>query len=156
MTSISLKTPLHLGVPPVLITVLGQAICKWALCTYSLSVFSSLLCIRCCHRLCHCIPRIEWVSLEWAPFTSFPFWIKFHHSYDRYWMGRCCWSDLIRTCRTMGRLIWFHVPLRVDKDGTVSEDSASRVMREKRLALELIEGYALNLRLLYEVPPFIV
>lgn len=71
--------------------------------------------------------------------------------YDRYWMGRTCWSDVIRNSRTLGRLIWFHVPPRVS--AKTAEETASgkidrssteliKVMAEKRMALDLIEGYA--------------
>ncbi|KAJ3730987.1 UPF0187-domain-containing protein [Lentinula guzmanii] len=33
--------------------------------------------------------------------------------YDRYWLGRSVWGDLIRNTRTMGRLVWYHVPPRL-------------------------------------------
>lgn len=55
-------------------------------------------------------------------------------------MGRCCWSDLVRTCRTMGRLVWFHVPLKTEKGEKATDDTTFKIMREKKLALELIEG----------------
>jgi len=71
--------------------------------------------------------------------------------YDRYWMGRVCWSELIRNSRTMSRLIWFHVPPLVSQK-TASEIASGkldrsreeqlRVMEEKRHALDLIEGFA--------------
>lgn len=69
--------------------------------------------------------------------------------YDRYWQGRSAWGDLARTARTLSRLIWIHVPLKlvpvqVNSDGTspeVDTHVAKRVMIEKRLALDLIEGY---------------
>ncbi|KAL5510942.1 hypothetical protein ACEPAG_4699 [Sanghuangporus baumii] len=32
--------------------------------------------------------------------------------YDRYWLGRVSWSDIIKNSRTLSRLIWIHVPLR--------------------------------------------
>ncbi|KAI5118413.1 hypothetical protein M0805_002865 [Coniferiporia weirii] len=62
--------------------------------------------------------------------------------YDRYWMGRCCWSDLIKNSRTMSRLIWIHVPLLTQKGPSSNEAIIVRkIMREKRLALDLIEGF---------------
>ncbi|KZT22528.1 hypothetical protein NEOLEDRAFT_1097736 [Neolentinus lepideus HHB14362 ss-1] len=75
--------------------------------------------------------------------------------YDRYWMGRCCWSDTIRNIRTLARLIWFHVPPRLtvktqeEIDSGVmkrGEEEMRRVMGEKRLALELLEGVAVAIK----------
>ncbi|KAF8058525.1 Bestrophin, RFP-TM, chloride channel-domain-containing protein [Lyophyllum atratum] len=75
--------------------------------------------------------------------------------YDRYWLGRTCWSDVIRNARTMGRLIWFHVPPRLS--GKTPEEMASgkierssqellKVMAEKRVALDLVKGFAVALK----------
>ncbi|KAF8971759.1 Bestrophin, RFP-TM, chloride channel-domain-containing protein [Flammula alnicola] len=70
--------------------------------------------------------------------------------YDRYWMGRTGWSDVIRNARTLGRLFWFHVPPRLTaktpeeiETGRVqrSTQELNKVMAEKRMALDLIEGY---------------
>ncbi|KIK69657.1 hypothetical protein GYMLUDRAFT_34048 [Collybiopsis luxurians FD-317 M1] len=75
--------------------------------------------------------------------------------YDRYWMGRTAWSDVIRNCRTMGRLLWYHVPPRLtpktaEEIATGKMDRTPqelmKVMAEKRLALDLIEGYAVALK----------
>jgi putative membrane protein len=76
--------------------------------------------------------------------------------YDRYWTGRTAWPDVIRTSRTLSRLIWFHVPLRLvpeTKDVKKDEDdkkaqaesnktaeNAKRVMIEKRMTLDLVEA----------------
>ena len=70
---------------------------------------------------------------------------------------------MIRTTRTFARLVWFHVPLRVDDGSDASSRSVvdvvggivsngkeknekmkvvHRVMAEKRMALDLIEGCA--------------
>jgi len=67
-------------------------------------------------------------------------------------MGRVCWSDLIRTSRTMGRLIWFHVPPLV-RQKTAEEIATGKAMRtteelmkvmaEKRIALDLVAGYVI-------------
>ncbi|PPR04269.1 hypothetical protein CVT26_004059 [Gymnopilus dilepis] len=71
--------------------------------------------------------------------------------YDRYWMGRSYWGDVIRNTRTLGRLIWFHVPPRVSpktaeeiQSGTLqrSEEEMNKVMAEKRMALDLLEGFS--------------
>ncbi|KAF5349799.1 hypothetical protein D9758_010167 [Tetrapyrgos nigripes] len=75
--------------------------------------------------------------------------------YDRYWMGRTTWSDVIRNSRTIGRLIWFHVPPRLTPK--TPEETASnqvvrpaaemgKVMAEKRMALDLVEGFAVSLK----------
>ncbi|KAJ7231320.1 UPF0187-domain-containing protein [Mycena rebaudengoi] len=73
--------------------------------------------------------------------------------YDRYWMGRTTWSDVIRNARTCGRLIWYHVPLRVSPreageaiGSRRSEEEMQRVMQEKRAALDLVEGFVVALK----------
>ncbi|KAJ6537393.1 Bestrophin, RFP-TM, chloride channel-domain-containing protein [Mycena vulgaris] len=69
--------------------------------------------------------------------------------YDRYWMGRTAWTDIIRNARTTSRLIWYHVPLRLSPRTTDEAIGARRppqemlkVMAEKRMALDLVEGFA--------------
>ncbi|KAF5312327.1 hypothetical protein D9619_002547 [Psilocybe cf. subviscida] len=75
--------------------------------------------------------------------------------YERYWLGRTCWSDVMRNSRTLGRLIWFHVPPRLTaktpeetKTGHLlrSTHELNKVMSEKRMALDLIEGFAVALK----------
>ncbi|KAF4616911.1 hypothetical protein D9613_008399 [Agrocybe pediades] len=72
--------------------------------------------------------------------------------YDRYWTGRTCWSDIMRNSRTLGRLVWFHVPLRTgpkaaDPPNEVQDLEVKRkVMNEKVLALDLIEGFSVALK----------
>lgn len=75
-------------------------------------------------------------------------------SYDRYWMGRSSWSDIIRNARGISRIIWFHVPPRVSPrtpeeiaTGTTkrSKEEMQKIMDEKRMALDLVEGYAIIL-----------
>ncbi|KAJ7482182.1 Bestrophin, RFP-TM, chloride channel-domain-containing protein [Mycena galericulata] len=75
--------------------------------------------------------------------------------YDRYWMGRGAWSDVIKNSRTMGRLIWYHVPVRLTPK-TREEEISGRAMRslqelnkamaEKRMALDLVLGFAVALK----------
>jgi ion channel-forming bestrophin family protein len=69
--------------------------------------------------------------------------------YDRYWMGRTAWSDVMRNSRTISRLVWFHVPPRLTPktpeevaSGQVVRPAAEmgKVMAEKRVALDLIVG----------------
>lgn len=66
-------------------------------------------------------------------------------------MGRTYWSDIIRNSRTLGRLVWFHVPARISpktleetQSGRVerSPQELNKVMSEKRIALDMIHGYA--------------
>lgn len=75
--------------------------------------------------------------------------------YDRYWMGRTYWSDVIRNSRTIGRLIWFHIPPRLTpktsketEQGQVLRPAAelNKVMAEKRMALDLVEGFAVAVK----------
>ncbi|KIY65215.1 UPF0187-domain-containing protein [Cylindrobasidium torrendii FP15055 ss-10] len=75
--------------------------------------------------------------------------------YERYWMGRTCWSDVIKNIRTMSRLIWFHVPPTVTprtsaelESGKLarSKEELLKVMAEKRTALDLAEGFCVALK----------
>ncbi|KAI0090860.1 Bestrophin, RFP-TM, chloride channel-domain-containing protein [Irpex rosettiformis] len=88
--------------------------------------------------------------------------------YDRYWQGRSCWSEVMRTSRTCARLIWFHVPLSFsppmsnssqsaskdgrqeneggDQEGESREKEVHRIMAEKRMALDLVEGFSVALK----------
>ncbi|KAJ7157849.1 Bestrophin, RFP-TM, chloride channel-domain-containing protein [Mycena crocata] len=75
--------------------------------------------------------------------------------YDRYWMGRAAWSDVIKNSRTMGRLIWYHVPPRLTvktAEETIkgqvmrSPQELSKAMAEKRMALDLVLGFAVALK----------
>ncbi|EPQ55356.1 UPF0187-domain-containing protein [Gloeophyllum trabeum ATCC 11539] len=75
--------------------------------------------------------------------------------YDRYWMGRSYWADAIRNVRTLARLIWYHVPPRMtaktqeEIDSGVmkrGEEEMRRVMAEKRLALELLQGFVVAMK----------
>ena len=71
--------------------------------------------------------------------------------YDQYWMGRTAWSTVVKNIQTLSRLIWFHVPLRLTPKTpqdlaqpiapSRSKEEVETVMGEKRLALELLEGY---------------
>jgi predicted membrane chloride channel (bestrophin family) len=72
--------------------------------------------------------------------------------YDRYWMGKTAWGDVIRNTRSLGRLIWFHVPLLLTAKtadelttGKVQRPVAElkKVMAEKNMALDMVEGYVL-------------
>ncbi|TDL16636.1 UPF0187-domain-containing protein [Rickenella mellea] len=113
VTVVSLKTNYYMGVPPVMITVLGVVI-------------------------------------------GFVIAYRASSGYDRYWMGRCCWSDITRTSRTFGRLAWIHVPLNLANTPSVHKDEGKedgkriqemqQVMREKRMALELVEGFSVALK----------
>jgi len=67
-------------------------------------------------------------------------------------MGRTAWGDVVRNARTLSRLIWFHVPLRLTpktadeiSSGKVNRpvSELNKVMAEKRMAMDLIEGRVL-------------
>ncbi|KAF5392984.1 hypothetical protein D9757_001166 [Collybiopsis confluens] len=75
--------------------------------------------------------------------------------YDRYWQGRTAWSDLIQHSRTLGRLVWFHVPPRLTprtaeeiSTGIMNRTNSElmKVMAEKRMALDLILAYAVAMK----------
>ncbi|KAJ7865047.1 UPF0187-domain-containing protein [Mycena olivaceomarginata] len=71
--------------------------------------------------------------------------------YDRYWMGRTAWTDVIRNARTMARLIWYHVPPRLTPNvpgvsNVRTPQEMGKVMAEKRMALDLVEAFAVSLK----------
>lgn len=115
--------------------------------------------LRCCDRFRYLVSNYVWVSgMRPAEMVC----VSLLRSYDRYWQGRTSWSDIMRTSRTCARLIWYHVPLRMgpapkkddngrpivplEDKGKASEQErvreVRRLMAEKKMALELIEGYA--------------
>ncbi|EIM91945.1 UPF0187-domain-containing protein [Stereum hirsutum FP-91666 SS1] len=117
VTIVSMKTNIYLGIPNVMLTVLGVVI-------------------------------------------GFVISYRAMSGYDRYWTGRSAWSDIMRNARTFTRLIWFHVPLRLSPRTdaeTASEARGERlemrgrkevgvVMREKRMALDLVDGFVVALK----------
>lgn len=75
--------------------------------------------------------------------------------YERYWMGRTYWSDIIKNSRTLGRLVWFHVPARLSpktpeeiQSGRCerSPQELNKVMSEKRIALDMIHGFSVAVK----------
>ncbi|KAH9991200.1 Bestrophin, RFP-TM, chloride channel-domain-containing protein [Russula compacta] len=86
------------------------------------------------------------------------FVISYHASSggDRYWLGRTAWSDVVKHIQTSTRLIWFHVPLRLTPKTpqelaqlvapSRSKEEAETIMKEKRAALDLLEGFAVSLK----------
>ena len=48
----------------------------------------------------------------------------------------------VMNSRTLARLVWFHIPLRLQasKDG-VTKEEAERVLEEKRVFIDLIAGF---------------
>jgi len=75
--------------------------------------------------------------------------------YDRYWMGRTSWSDIVRNARGISRIIWFHIPSRLSPrtpdevaEGVSkrSQEEMLKVMAEKRMALDLVEGFVVALK----------
>ncbi|KIO26828.1 hypothetical protein M407DRAFT_234083 [Tulasnella calospora MUT 4182] len=65
---------------------------------------------------------------------------------DRYSQGRAMWGDVIKTSRTLSRLIWFHVPPRMTSSGEPTHEEINQAIAEKKAALGLIEGYAVALK----------
>ncbi|KAF8878943.1 Bestrophin, RFP-TM, chloride channel-domain-containing protein [Infundibulicybe gibba] len=63
--------------------------------------------------------------------------------YDRYWMGRTCWSDVIRNARTTARLIWFH---KAAQQTSQQEWEEAEEVMEKLAALDLVEAFAVSLK----------
>jgi hypothetical protein len=71
--------------------------------------------------------------------------------YDQSWMGRTAWSNVVKNIQTLSRLIWFHVPLRLTPKTpqelaqpvapSRGKEEVETVMREKQMALELLQGY---------------
>ncbi|KAJ7041137.1 UPF0187-domain-containing protein [Mycena alexandri] len=65
--------------------------------------------------------------------------------YDRYWMGRAAWSDVIKNARTYG-------PPYLTAEETISgqvmrsSQELNKVMAEKRMALDLVLGFAVALK----------
>lgn len=73
------------------------------------------------------------------PFAPFA-----HSSYDR------CWVGCIRNSCPIGRLIWHHIPLQLTwKPETTHERRV--VMAEKRMAINLTEGFVVVLTIIAEV-----
>ncbi|KAE9404912.1 UPF0187-domain-containing protein [Gymnopus androsaceus JB14] len=75
--------------------------------------------------------------------------------YDRYWQGRSAWTSVIQDSRALGRLIWYHVPARLTprtaeeiSTGIMNRTSSEllKVMAEKRMALDLILGFAVAMK----------
>ena len=100
------------------------------------------LAYRCCDRFRDLLPRVKRVRSSLALDTG-PFDDVF--SYDRYWMGRTAWSEVTRNIRTLSRLIWLHIPLRMTPKASPTEESRpvqeiNQVMKEKRKAIDLLEG----------------
>lgn len=102
VVTVSMKTEYNLGIPAVLLTVLGVVI-------------------------------------------GFVISYRAMSGYERYWMGRTCWTDVVRTSRAMGRLVWYHVPVRTKAHGPdmSAEDKqrdSKKAMKEKYNAMNLIEA----------------
>ncbi|TBU26521.1 Bestrophin, RFP-TM, chloride channel-domain-containing protein [Dichomitus squalens] len=111
VVTLSMETRVHLGIPNVMLTLLGVVI-------------------------------------------GFVISYRASSGYDRYWQGRSSWSDIARTTRTLTRLIWIHIPLKIvpaatGADGKSDEVDASvarHVMAEKRVALDLVEGFVVAVK----------
>ncbi|KAL4246288.1 Voltage-dependent anion channel-forming protein YneE/VCCN1/2-like protein [Abortiporus biennis] len=116
VVTITLKTRYNLGIPNVMLTLLGVVI-------------------------------------------GFVISYRASSGYDRYWQGRSIWSEIMRTSRSFGRLIWFHVPLRLspksnnsintDQSTTTVKERSEEVkqtMAEKRMALDMVEAFSVAVK----------
>lgn len=56
------------------------------------------------------------------------------------------WGDVIKTSRTMSRLVWIHLPPRLDATKEATHDETKLVIAEKKAALGLIEAFAIALK----------
>ncbi|KAJ3973053.1 Bestrophin, RFP-TM, chloride channel-domain-containing protein [Lentinula raphanica] len=77
-------------------------------------------------------------------------------AYERYWLGRSAWGDLMKTSHTISRLIWYHVPPcrtprtseeRATGEWKRPEQELLDVMEEKKLSLDLVEGFSVAVKL---------
>ncbi|KAJ4490273.1 hypothetical protein J3R30DRAFT_3693838 [Lentinula aciculospora] len=76
-------------------------------------------------------------------------------AYERYWLGRTAWSDLMKTSHSISRLIWYHIPPcktpRTSEERSIGEwkrpeQELLDVMNEKKMALDLVEGFSVALK----------
>ncbi|KAF9066766.1 Bestrophin, RFP-TM, chloride channel-domain-containing protein, partial [Rhodocollybia butyracea] len=77
--------------------------------------------------------------------------------YDRYWMGRMAWSDVMKISHIMARLIWYHIPpcktprtaeerMAGPGEWKRPEQELLQVMTEKVMALQLLEAFSVALK----------
>ena len=124
VVTLSMETRIHLGIPNVMLTLLGM------------------------YTVVECRARNRGTDSRPGVVIGFVISYRASSGYDRYWQGRSSWSDIARTSRTFTRLIWMHIPLKIaptttDANGKsveVDVSVARHVMAEKRVALELVEG----------------
>lgn len=126
VTAISLRTKVDLSIPAVMLTVMGAS------ASFHLSA------------------RKQNDLSSAGVVIGFVISYRASSAYDLYCVGRTAWSDVVKNTLTLTRLIWFHVPLRLTPkppDGLVervslpSREEINTVMREKQVALDLLEGY---------------
>ncbi|TEB37921.1 UPF0187-domain-containing protein [Coprinellus micaceus] len=118
------------------------------------TLFAALITTLCMRGILHLeIPNIMLTVL--GVVIGFVISYRASSGYERYWLGRGYWSDIVKHSRTISRLIWFHVPLRLspktpeEVQSGQSERSVkemSKVMAEKKMALDLLHGFALAVK----------
>jgi predicted membrane chloride channel (bestrophin family) len=86
---------------------------------------------------------------------------RFSSGYERYWSGRSAWTAIIRNSRTFARMVWLHVPPRVElgtpeQTGITEEKAGVGAMEEKKVAMNMIRAFSLALKhhLRGEVSPY--
>jgi hypothetical protein len=126
VTAISLRTKVDLSIPTVMLTVMGAS------------------------ASFHLGARKQIDLSSAGVVIGFVISYRASSAYDLYCVGRTAWSDVVKNTLTLTRLIWFHVPLRltpkppdglVERASSPSREEIDTVMREKRVALDLLEGY---------------
>ncbi|KIO21829.1 hypothetical protein M407DRAFT_28597 [Tulasnella calospora MUT 4182] len=68
-------------------------------------------------------------------------------AYDRFWEGRQLWGKIALASRTLGMIIWIHVPIkRKVKDGENVDDIELRAIIEKKSMMNLIQAFSVSVK----------
>jgi len=67
-------------------------------------------------------------------------------SFERYNEGRRLWSQVILASRTFARTAWFHVPDPQTMQNMSADEIKSRMIIEKKTAINLLEAYAVSIK----------
>jgi len=67
-------------------------------------------------------------------------------SFERYDSGRQMWSDIIRSSRGLGSMIWFNVSDILKEPGMSEEEQKARCILEKKTAINLVQAYAVAVK----------
>ncbi|KAF8880638.1 Bestrophin, RFP-TM, chloride channel-domain-containing protein [Infundibulicybe gibba] len=67
-------------------------------------------------------------------------------SFERYNESRRLWSQIILASRTFARTVWFHVPDHPSAGAVCSDETKTKLMIEKKTAINLLEVYAVAIK----------